>query len=72
VWPGESDVAYAADTLCEEAFEGYVGTSYDDSELDFEFYAPTEGEWSAGKHQVVCVITAPDTILDESVKGTGR
>ncbi|HUR52473.1 MAG TPA: septum formation family protein [Mycobacteriales bacterium] len=72
VWPGTSDVGYAADSLCEEAFKGYVGTSYQDSELDYEFYAPTEAEWGDGKHQVVCVITPAGDSLVGSVKGSGR
>ena len=70
VWPGTTDVAYEADELCDQAFEGYVGTPYDSSELDFAFYAPTESEWAQGKHQVVCVITPGDTTLDGSVKGS--
>jgi hypothetical protein len=72
VWPGTGDVGYAADSLCEEAFEGYVGTSYGDSKLDYDFYAPTESEWQAGRHQVVCVITPSGDSLTGSVKGSGR
>lgn len=72
VWPGTSDVANAADTLCKEAFEGYVGRSYDTSDLDYDFYAPTESDWRAGKHQVACVITPSGDSLTGSVKGSGR
>jgi hypothetical protein len=72
VWPGTGDVANAADTLCEEAFEGYVGTSYNSSDLDYDFYAPTESDWDAGKHRIACVITPSGDSLTGSVKGSGR
>ena len=72
VWPGTGDVASEADALCEEAFEPYVGTSYSSSDLDYEFYAPTEAEWAAGKHKVVCVITLSGDDLVGSVHGSGN
>lgn len=72
VWPGKGDVANAADTLCKEGFKGYVGTSCDSSQLGYDFYAPTESDWRAGKHQVACVITPSGDSLHGSVKGTGR
>jgi hypothetical protein len=71
VWPGTGDLASYADTLCDEAFEGYVGTSYMSSDYDYDFYAPTKAEWQSGKHKVVCVITPADAYLNGSVKGSG-
>jgi hypothetical protein len=72
VWPGTGDVANAADSLCNEAFAGYVGTSVDNSDLGYDFYAPTESDWRAGKHQIACVITPSGDTLTGSVKGSGR
>jgi len=72
VWPGKGDVANAADALCNEAFAGYVGTSVDSSDLGYDFYAPTESDWRAGKHRIACVITPSGDSLTGSVKGSRR
>jgi hypothetical protein len=71
VWPGAGDLASYADTLCDEAFAGYVGTSYTSSDYDYDYYAPTKAEWQSGKHTVVCVITPAGDYLNGSVKGSG-
>jgi hypothetical protein len=70
-WPGEEDVDSQADDLCYEAFDDYVGTSYDWSDYDYTFFAPSETEWLEGRHLAVCVITPLDDHLTGSVKGSG-
>jgi hypothetical protein len=70
VWPGTADLADEADTLCYEAFDGYVGGSYDYSDYDYTFYAPSKSEWLSGKHTVVCVLTGEDELVG-SAKGSG-
>jgi hypothetical protein len=72
VWPGSADLAAYADTLCDEAFEGYVGSSVSSSDYGYDFYAPTRKEWDGGKHNVVCVVTTSKDFLTGSVKGSGR
>lgn len=45
-----------ADDLCFESFESYVGAAYEESELDFNYYVPTEDSWAAGDRVVTCVL----------------
>jgi hypothetical protein len=71
-WPGEHDVDSAADDICYDTFEDYVGSSYDDSDLDYTFFAPSKSEWLAGRRTVVCVVTPADEYLVGSVKNSGR
>ena len=68
-WPGVDDLDSAADDICYDEFEGYVGESYEDSGYDYTFFAPSRSEWSAGRHTVVCVITPEGRYLTGSVKG---
>lgn len=44
-WPGQSVVEDWADETCYEAFETYVGTSYQTSSLDFGWLIPTQTSW---------------------------
>jgi hypothetical protein len=71
-WPGEEEVDSEADDLCYYHFEKYVGISYDDSDFDYTFYAPSEQEWARGRHEVVCVVTPFGNHLRGSVKGSRR
>jgi hypothetical protein len=71
-WPGSGDVDDAGDDVCYQAFEDYVGISWDDSDLDYTFFAPSRTEWNAGRHEVVCVILPSEEHLVGSVKGTGK
>jgi hypothetical protein len=71
-WPGKGDVDSEADDLCYNEFEDYVGTSYESSDYDYTFYAPSKTEWSSGQRTVVCVITPAGRSLTGSVKGSGN
>jgi hypothetical protein len=70
-WPGEHDLDNTADDICYEAFEGYVGASYEDSDYDYAFFAPSEAEWRQGQHVIVCVVTPLGEYLVGTVKGSG-
>lgn len=69
-WPGGSEVADRADDACYEAFEAYVGTSYEDSDFDYGYYAPSRTEWQRGEHRAVCmVLPAP---WHDTTEGSAR
>ena len=55
-WPGSDEVSATADSVCLDAFEGYTGELWDDSDHDYDFFVPDEQEWDNGERQVVCVI----------------
>jgi hypothetical protein len=42
--------------ICLEAFDGFVGTPYAESELDIYYLIPTEQSWSDGDREVVCAV----------------
>ena len=57
--PEEDLSDYARDT-CIDAFEGYVGRSYEESELDTMELYPSEESWAAGERTIVCFAISPD------------
>lgn len=71
-WPGEEEIDTEADDFCYAVFEGYVGASYEDSEYEYGFYAPSESEWDKGLHTAVCVVIPAGRYLTGSVKGSGN
>ncbi len=42
--------------ICLDAFDGFVGTPYVDSELDIYYLVPSEESWSEGDREVVCAV----------------
>ncbi len=72
-FPGDDQIATTADDLCFESFESYVGAAYEESELDFNYYVPTEDSWAAGDRVVTCVLLDYDgEQLTEPLEGSGR
>jgi hypothetical protein len=69
-FPGSEAVSELADELCHEAFAGYVGIDYDDSEFDYSMMWPSAGSW---RHQrdrdIVCLITSLD---EQPLLGSAR
>ena len=64
--PEEDLSDYARDT-CIDAFEGYVGRSYEESELDTTELYPSEESWATGERTIVCFAISPD---DEPLVGS--
>ena len=42
--------------VCLEAFDGFVGAPYADSELDIYYLIPSEESWSEGDREVICAV----------------
>lgn len=56
-FPGQAEIQAFADERCLEGFEGYVGSSYDTSELYATQLIPTADSWTeAGDREVVCLL----------------
>jgi hypothetical protein len=53
-YPGDYGVDEGADRACSHDFTNYVGKSPDDSELDLNYWTPTESLWNGGDRLVVC------------------
>lgn len=60
-YPG-SDLELLADEACSGHFAAYVGEEYHDSDLDYEWYAPSREEWGANERRVICVISTDATV----------
>lgn len=71
-YPGLETVKATAVEACLESFERFAGISYDDSQqLDFAWYYPTEGSWSTGDREVLCLMMRMDPATGETVATTG-
>jgi hypothetical protein len=55
-FPGEEEILTLADDACQQAFEGYVGASYQESDYDFSYIAPSEDTWKAGDRESLCFL----------------
>jgi hypothetical protein len=75
--PGDEFDATAVDEGsqqgCLDAFEGFVGTAYEDSRLEIFPITPTSGSWEEGDREVICSVY--DIELEKlvgSMEGSGR
>lgn len=70
-FPGADVVDQEAQDGCLEAFEPYVGKSYDTSQYEVSYYYPTEATWANGDREILCVIYDPAGKSTGSAKGSG-
>lgn len=72
-YPSESSVEEAVVAECLPAYETYVGTAYEVSELFFFPLTPTEDSWELqSDREVVCSLYEDGAQLVGSMKGSGR
>lgn len=58
---------------CLPAFERYVGTGFEESQLDFVHFVPVEEGWDAGDRLFQCALFDPaSATLTESLEGAER
>lgn len=73
-YPGLSGLDAQAEDACYGAFEGYVGTEYEESELYASWLYPLEEGWAFGDREVVCYLVTEDgaPTLTGSMQGSNR
>ncbi|MDX2024796.1 septum formation family protein [Microcella sp.] len=71
-YPGDEEVFRLAEDGCYEAYEPYVGMSYDTSYYYFAYYWPDKNGWGAGDRNVVCIVYDENGQIEGSVRGSGR
>ena len=71
-FPGLDAIDSQAEELCKAEFEGFVGLSYKESDLDFWVITPTEEGWRAGDREVLCNIYDPDGNVSGSLRSAER
>jgi hypothetical protein len=71
--PSEAEIEERVDEECLPAFDRFVGTAYEESELDLVSIWPTAGSWDDGDREVLCAVYALDlSKLEGTVAGSGR
>ena len=71
-FPGSDTVSNLAGEGCSNAFAGYVGTAYQDSDLFLQFLVPSEGSWDQDDREVVCYLYEPGVRLTGSARNSNR
>ncbi len=71
-YPDEYDLWEFLDEKCFGSFESYVGLPYQDSNLEFSSFTPTQKEWAQGDRGFHCVVFSLDGPLTGTVKDLGR
>lgn len=73
VFPGREATVEAAGLRCLEQFEGFVGKSYETSDLEIYPVTPTSESWDQGDRVVYCALYALDlSKLTGSMRGANR
>lgn len=64
-FPGEESLEQTAWGRCVEEFEGYVGTSYEESAIDFYTYQPTRTSWTATDDRTIhCILFSYEDVTE--------
>ncbi len=72
-YPGDDAIQSLADDACHSAFKPYVGIDVESSDLDYDFYTPTESGWTQdGDRTATCVVFHDNAQTTGSVKGTAE
>ncbi|WP_245958740.1 DUF2510 domain-containing protein [Microbacterium bovistercoris] len=73
-FPGDKATELEATKACREAFTGFVGIAFEDSELDFYGFWPNEDTWDYGDDRTVqCVVYDPaGNVVTGSLQGAAR
>ena len=58
-WPGDDKIGVLVEGKCRNAFERYVGISYDQSDLDMDFWTADEQGWADGNRTLICFVYDP-------------
>ena len=64
-------VSLASREGCYDAFEGYMGVSYEESWYGFDGLLPTAESWKQGDREVVCFVLPYEEGISESL-GSAR
>lgn len=67
---GDYETLSNADQFCYDEFATFVGTSYDESTLNFTPFTPTEEGWAQGDDVVQCILVHPEGGFTGSLKGS--
>ncbi|POH66466.1 hypothetical protein C3B59_08595 [Cryobacterium zongtaii] len=69
-FPGDEALAQIAEERCVTEFATFIGKSYEESTLDFNYLSPSEGSWDSGDREILCLAMAENKTTG-SLAGTG-
>jgi hypothetical protein len=73
VRPADADLEAFGEDACLLAFEEYVGSDYDESDLDYQVLIPDHVAWNRGDRSVWCLVdTTGGFGLDGTVRNSHR
>ncbi len=71
--PSRDEMDELVHNTCYETFEAYVGTSPEETTLDYTAMSPTKQTWAKGDREIVCIaVPTGDEKLTESVRDSGK
>ena len=71
--PSRDEMDELVHNTCYETFEAYVGTSPEETTLDYTAMSPTKQTWAKGDRDIVCIaVPTGDEKLTESVRNSGK
>jgi hypothetical protein len=71
-YPGREILEREATVACLPQFQSYVGIPFDQSQLVFTGYVPTQRNWEGDNRRLVCTVSAHSGRLTGSVKDSRR
>lgn len=71
-YPGAEAIQEQADEACHAEFEEFVGISWDESQLDYGYLAPTEESWDEGDREILCTIGDPNRAVTGTLRNAER
>jgi hypothetical protein len=70
-FPGDEEVVLRAETLCIDAFEGFVGVPFDESVFGLYYFYPRSASWEFDD-DAICVVTSSTADVTGTLEGVGR
>lgn len=71
-YPGEGSLSDIAEARCIEAFEPYIGASFNSSIYYVTTLRPSSASWAFGDREIVCLVQAETGQLTKDVKGAAE
>ncbi len=70
--PAEDEINAQGEAGCVEAFTAFVGIPFNESELQYSFYLPTETSWPQGDRRILCEVYDPTKQTTGTLEGAAR
>jgi len=70
--PSRDEMDELVYNTCYETFEAYVGSTPEETSLDYTAFSPTKATWATGDRDIICIaVPTGDDKLTQSVRNSG-